>query len=73
MLETLRSLFNGVWGVRFVHEPIWHKLMLAIPTERVRELSEDEAERIEAAVRGDYGTLIMFARTSGLRLNECID
>jgi len=74
MLETLRSLFSRakLWGVRFAHEPIWHKLMLPTPSERVRELSDDEAERIEATARGDYGTLIMFARTSGLRLNECI-
>jgi integrase len=74
MLETLRSLFSRakLWGVRFASEPIWHKLMLPVPTERVRELSEDEADRIEATARGDYGTFIAFARASGLRLNECL-
>jgi integrase len=73
-LETLRSLFSRarLWGVRFAHEPIWHKHMLPIPAERVRELSDEEAERLEAAVRGDYGVFIAFARTSGLRLRECL-
>src|SRR4029077_7155260 len=74
ILETLRSLFSRakLWGVRFDHEPVWHKLMLPIPSERVRELSDDEAERIEATARGDYGTFIAFARASGLRLTECL-
>jgi integrase len=74
MLETLRSLFTRckLWGVRFAHEPVWHKLMLQIPSERVRELSDDEADRIETAARGDYGTFIAFARASGLRLTECL-
>jgi integrase len=74
MLETLRSLFSRakLWGVRFNHEPIWHKLMLPIPSERVRELSDDEAARLEAVARGDYGTFIAFARASGLRLRECL-
>jgi integrase len=74
MLETLRSLFSRakLWGVRFNHEPIWHKLMLPIPSERVRELSEDEADRLDTVARGDYGTFIAFARASGLRLAECL-
>jgi integrase len=74
MLETMRSLFSRakLWGVKFAHEPIWHRLMLPIPSERVRELSDDEAERIEATARGDYGTFIAFARASGLRLTECL-
>lgn len=73
-LETLRALFSRakMWGVRFDHEPTWHKHVLAIPAERVRELSEDEAERIEATARGDYGIFIAFARVSGLRLRECL-
>src|SRR5262245_17975825 len=74
MLETLRSLFSRatLWGVRFEREPIWHKLMLPIPSERVRELSQDETERRDAVARGDYGTFIAFARASGLRLRECL-
>ena len=74
MLETLRSLFSRakLWGVRFNREPIWHKLMLPVPSERVRELSDDEADRLEAEARGDYRTFIAFARASGLRLRECL-
>ena len=71
--KQLRKLFTTVklWGVRFEHEPQWRKHMLAEPSERVREMSDDEAERI-AASAGDYLPLIMFARASGMRLTECL-
>jgi integrase len=71
--EQLRKLFTRakLWGVRFQHEPRWVKHMLPVPDERVRELGEDEAARIEAEA-GDYLPLILFARASGLRLNECL-
>jgi integrase len=73
-IETLRALFTRakLWGVRFQHEPIWHRHMLPVPSERVREVSEDEAERIETAAREDYATFIAFARASGLRLAEAV-
>jgi integrase len=71
--EQLRKLFTRakLWGVRFEHEPRWTKHMLAVPTERVRELSDDEAERLESAIRADYAPFFAFARASGLRLAEC--
>src|SRR5262249_26557661 len=60
-----------LWGVRFEHEPRWSKLFLPVPPERVRELSDDEAERLEAATRDDYAPFFAFAHASGLRLKEC--
>jgi hypothetical protein len=44
--KQLRTLFARakLWGVRFEHEPRWSKHSLAVPPERVRELSDDEAD-----------------------------
>jgi integrase len=72
--KQLRKLFTRakLWGVRFEHEPKWSKHLLAVPDERVRELSDDEAHRLEAAMRDDYAPFFAFARASGLRLNECL-
>ena len=72
-VASLRKLFARakLWGVRFEHEPRWTKHMLAVPTERVRELSDDEADRLDAAMRADYAPFFAFARASGLRLREC--
>jgi len=72
-IASLRKLFARakLWGVRFEHEPRWTKHMLAVPTERVRELSDDEADRLDAAMRADYAPFFAFARASGLRLREC--
>ena len=61
-----------LWGVRFQHEPHWHKHMLAVPSERVREVSEDEADALDAIMRDDYAPFFAFARASGLRLAECL-
>jgi len=72
--KQLRKLFTRtkLWGVRFDHEPKWSKHLLKLPTERARELSDDEADRLDAAVRDDYRPFFEFARASGLRLNECL-
>jgi integrase len=40
--------------------------------ERIRELRDDEADRIEAATREDYWPLFAFARATGLRQKECV-
>jgi integrase len=72
-VATLRALFARckLWGVRFVHEPKWSKHLLPVPVERVRELSDDEADRLDAAMRDDYRAFFEFERASGLRLREC--
>jgi len=71
--EQLRQLFARakLWRVRFEHEPKWSKHLLPVPVERVRELSDDEADRLDAAMRDDYRAFFAFERASGLRLREC--
>jgi len=73
-IMTLRRLFTRCksWGVRFAHEPKWSKRMLSVPTERVRELSDDEADKLDAVMRDDYAPFFEFARVTGWRLNECL-
>jgi integrase len=70
---TLRKLFTRckLWGVRFAHEPKWSKHLLPVPAERVRELSDDEADKLDAVMRDDYAPFFEFARVTGWRLNEC--
>jgi len=72
--KQLRKLFTRakLWGVRFAHEPKWSKHLLPVPAERVRELHDDEAERLDAVIRDDYRAFFDFARASGLRLDECL-
>src|SRR5262249_15922287 len=71
---TLRRLFTRckLWGVHFNHEPRWTKHLLKVPAERVRELSDDEADKLDTAMRNDYAPFFAFARASGLRLAECL-
>src|SRR5262249_1450380 len=74
LTEQLKKLFTRAkrWGVTLAREPQWKRHWLAEPSERVRELSDDEAERLEAATRDDYTSFFAFARASGLRLRECL-
>ncbi len=71
---VLKKLFTRakVWNVRFEHEPRWKEHWLREAGERVRELRDDEADRIEAATREDYWPLFAFARVTGLRQKECV-
>jgi integrase len=73
-IKQLRKLFTHakLWGVRFEHEPQWTKHFLQVPDERVRELSDDEADRLDASMRDDLAPFFAFARASGLRLAECL-
>jgi integrase len=72
--EVLKKLFTRVkaWGVRFDREPNWKAHWLPEPQERVRELVGDEGDRLEAATRSDYAPFFAFARSSGMRLRECL-
>src|SRR5262249_18724967 len=72
--KQLRKLFNRAkdWGVRFEHEPQWRRHLLKEPVERVRELREDEAERLEAAMRDDLAPFFAFAMATGWRKRECL-
>jgi integrase len=72
--KALRKLFTRakMWGIRFHNEPRWRQHMLRVPQERVRELTEHEAEQLGAATRDDLAPFFAFARASGLRLRECL-
>lgn len=73
--EVLQKVFTRareVWGARFDHEPRWGRHMLAEPEERVRELQDDEAGRLDEAVRADYEPFLSFARATGARFSECL-
>jgi integrase len=72
--QQLRELFSQakLWGVRFDHEPHWKRHWLKEAQERVRELHDEEGERLDAAMREDYGPFVAFAKASGLRLRECL-
>lgn len=74
-IEPLKKLFTrakSAWGVTFDREPNWREHFLKEPQERVRELVGDEGERLEEATREDYEPFFDFARSSGLRLRECL-
>jgi hypothetical protein len=72
--RQLRKLFTAaeLWGVKFQHEPTWARHLLPELLERVREVSEAEADILEENIRPDYKPFFDFARASGLRLDECL-
>jgi len=72
--KQLRKLFTRckLWRVRFDHEPKWSDHFLAVPAERVRELSDDQSDKLDAVMRDDLAPFFDFARATGLRLKECV-
>jgi integrase len=64
--------FAKAEGAEFRNEPAWADLLLPEQEERVRELQDDEAEALDAAMRHDYEPFFEFVRASGLRQKECI-
>lgn len=50
----------------------WHKLMLAEPRERVRELRDHEEAQLTQDMRADYLPAIRFLLISGLRKKELV-
>lgn len=74
-LEPLKKLFGRAkrnWGERFDREPNWKAHRLPEPQERVRELRDEEDNRLDQAMRADYEPFFAFARVAGLRLRECL-
>jgi integrase len=59
-------------GARFEREPNWAQHWLKEPEERVRELQDDEADRLDDAMRADYAPFFDFVRATGLRQAECV-
>ena len=75
--STIRILqrlfvFAKAEGAVFEREPKWGELLLDEPVERVRELQDDEADRLDDAMRGDYAPFFAFVRACGLRKRECV-
>ena len=73
--EVLKKLFTYAKDVLRAHfdaEPVWRKHMLEEPQERVRELRDDEAARLNAAMRDDYAPFFAFLHGSGVRRNEAL-
>jgi integrase len=72
--KILKRLFTFAKSekAQFEREPNWTRHWLKEPEERVRELQDDEADRLDDAMRGDYGPFFGFVRASGLRQAECV-
>jgi integrase len=72
--EQLKKLFTRAkaWGVWFDHEPAWRDHWLDEPQERVRELHDDEGDRLDAETRDDLVPFFAFAKASGMRRQECL-
>jgi integrase len=70
--EVLKKLFTRakLWKIAFRDEPDWKRHKLKEAPERVRELHDAEAERIDKAMRADYAPLFEFAHATGLRQRE---
>jgi integrase len=71
VVKKLFTRAKRAWGLRFDREPDWRAHMLKEADERVRELHEDESERLDAAMRGDYAPLFDFVRATRQRKTEC--
>lgn len=86
-LKSLMNRAQDTWGHQFPHRITWKKHMLKEPKERVRELTEDEADALDAAFAGehertnkyqrkkhrdDYAPWFEFCRLTGLRRNETL-
>lgn len=73
-LEPLKKLFGRAkksWGVKFENEPKWKDHRLKEPKERVRELHDHEAQRLDARMRDDFAPIFELARVTGFRLQSC--
>jgi integrase len=70
----LKRLFSFAKSERavFDREPTWNRHWLKEPEERVRELHDDEAERIDVVMRPDYKPFFDFVRATGMRQAECV-
>ncbi len=68
--EVLKKLFTFTKGD--FPRPDWKKHMLSEPEERIRELHEDEAERLDEAMRADFEPFFAFVHATGLRQKECV-
>lgn len=74
-VAVLKRLFmrsRRTWKISLPNEPDWRGHVLPEEGERVREIQEDEADKLYDGIRGDYLPWLEFAHMSGLRLNETL-
>jgi integrase len=73
MLRRLFTHAREAWHMRFDREPVWRKHLIDKPHEheRVRELQDDEAARLDEVLRDDYRPLFDYAQATGQRKAEC--
>jgi integrase len=73
-IEVLKKLFTRakLWRVRFDFEPNWKDHFLKEPKEVERELQDDEADRLDDAMREDYAPLFAFVHMTGFRQKEAV-
>lgn len=72
--EPLRRVLRraaDVWNQE-VQKIKWKTHLLKEPKERIRELRDDEEDRLLAAFAPDYRVVVQFALLSGCRLAECV-
>lgn len=76
-VEQVKKLFTyaKAGGAKFPDEPKWSELWLEEAKRPPRELSNEESDRLEAAImrqRPDYWPLFEFARATAKRKTECM-
>jgi len=74
VLEPLKAILyraRDLWG-QSVPKIQWKLHRKAEPAERVRELTDDEEQRLVAAFREDYRPLLQFAILSAMRMDELV-
>ncbi|MBE7731464.1 tyrosine-type recombinase/integrase [Devosia faecipullorum] len=72
LLKSLFTRARRTWRYQFPMEPNWKDHTLKEPEERVRFLKQGEGEKLDAAVRDDYGPWFTFCRLTGLRHKETL-
>lgn len=72
VLKRLFMCSRRTWKIALPNEPDWRHHRQSEEGERIREIQEDEADKLYDAVREDYLPWLEFAHMSGLRLNETL-
>lgn len=74
-VQVLKRLFmraRRTWKISLPNEPDWRGHHLQEGGERIREINEDEAEKLYGGIRPDFLPWLRFAHASGLRLEETL-
>jgi hypothetical protein len=72
VLQRVFTRATKVWRIALPNAPHWTTHLLPEPTERVRELRDDEDDALTAEMDPDYEELRQFSLASGLRMAESL-